>query len=144
MTEQTIQPKGFEVNLSPDAFHRWATHYYKCKQDFEPPHKFSPVPYFLVCRAIELEIKSRHLKNSKQQDVKDKYGHDFMRSYKALPHADKVLSDDELTVLERANIIYKSKGFEYFKPVDALTGYSAYPDLEELDAVAIKLIRDAA
>jgi hypothetical protein len=54
---------GINANLAPDAFHWWATHYYKCRQDFVSPHKFSPVPYFLLCRAIELELKSRHLKN---------------------------------------------------------------------------------
>jgi hypothetical protein len=35
---------GIDANLSPDAFHRWPTHYYKCRHDFASPHKFSPVP----------------------------------------------------------------------------------------------------
>jgi len=144
MNEQKIQLKGIEVNLSPEAFHRWAEHYYKCKQDFESPHRFSPVPYFLLCRALELEIKSRHLKSQRQREVKDKFGHDLILAYKCLPKVDKVLTPNELSVLKRANEIYKSKGFEYFKPVDALSGYSAYPDLDELDAIASKLISYAA
>jgi len=30
-----------------------------CVARLRSPHKFSPVPYFLLCRAIELELKSR-------------------------------------------------------------------------------------
>ena len=55
----TIYGQGSEANLSPDAFHIYAMHYYKCKRDFTPPDNyFSPIPYFLLCRAIELEIKA--------------------------------------------------------------------------------------
>jgi hypothetical protein len=141
MSKQKVQLKGIELNLSPEAFHRWAEHYYKCKQDFESPHNFSPVPYFLLCRALELEIKSRHLNSQTQSEVKDNFRHNLIFAYECLPGADKVLTPDELSVLRRANEIYYLKGFEYFKPVDALSCYSDYPDLDELDAIAIKLIR---
>jgi hypothetical protein len=143
MNELRIYVKGFQVNLSPDAFHRWATHYYKCKQDFRSPDKFSPVPYFLLCRAIELEIKSKHLQAKRQTEVKTEFGHDLIKAYVALAQGEKVLTDDEIAVLKRANEIYASKGFEYFVPEHALSGYSAYPDLETLDAIAGKLIDNA-
>jgi hypothetical protein len=138
--KQKIPLDVIEVNLSPEAFHLWAEHYYKCKQDFEPPHGFSPVPYFLLCRALELEIKSRHLKSQTQRAVKYEFGHHLIHAYECLSEADKVLTSDELSVLRCANEIYMSKGFEYFKPGDALSGYSACPDLDELDAIASKLI----
>lgn len=139
--EQTISGAGgIYANLSPDAFHRWATHYYKCKQDFQPPHSFSPVPYFLLCRAIELEIKSKHLRCKRQTEIKNEYWHDLMKAYNALDQEDKVLTQGEVKVLECANEIYASKGFEYFEPEDALRGYSNYPDLELLDTIARKLI----
>ena len=144
MSDQAIGMSPIEVNLSPDAFHRWATHYYKCKQDFKPPHPFSPVPYFLLCRAIELEIKARHLAAKKQSQVKTEYGHNIMRAYEHLDREHKILSDNELEVLKRANEIYSAKGFEYFMPMDALTGYSRYPDLQSLDEIVRKLIGDAA
>jgi hypothetical protein len=58
----TVDMQELKVNLSPDVFHRYAGHYYKCKQDFVcPDDGSSPVPYFLLCRAIELQIKARHL-----------------------------------------------------------------------------------
>jgi hypothetical protein len=67
-----VYVQGIEVNVSPDAFHIYAGHYYKCKQDFKPPDNyFSPVPYFLLCRAIELEIKATHLKHRTKTEVKD-------------------------------------------------------------------------
>jgi hypothetical protein len=140
MSQKIKGAGGINANLSPDAFHRWATHYYKCKQDFRSPSKFSPVPYFLLCRAIELEIKSIHLRVKKQEEVKHKFQHRILNAYEALSEEHKILDDNEVKVLKVANNIYSSKGFEYFKPQDALTGYSRFPDLDTLDTVAKKLI----
>jgi hypothetical protein len=132
---------GIDGNLSPDAFHRWATHYYKCRHDFASPHKFSPVPYFLLCRAIELELKSRHLMKRRQLEVKRAYGHDLTKAYSALPLAEQTLTPDESAVLQQASQIYASKSFEYFEPEDALTAFRRFPDLSVLDRVAKKLLR---
>jgi hypothetical protein len=140
VTEINIELDGIQLNLSPDAFHMWATHYYKCKQDFNPRHKFSPVPYFLLCRAIELELKSKHLPKLKQKDVKNIFSHDLIKAYNDLNPSEQTLTDDELIALSKANEIYKSKGFEYFVPKHALRGYSVYPDLEFLDLITSKLI----
>jgi hypothetical protein len=139
-TDQVIHLPVINANLSPDAFHRFATHYYKCKNDFRSPHRFSPVPYFLLCRAIELELKARHLRYMGRNDVKDKYGHNLVKAYEALNSIEKILNNDELNTLVSANNIYKGKGFEYFEPEDALTAYKRYPDLQLLDSVAKKLI----
>ena len=143
MNESRIEMSPIQDNLSPDAFHRWATHYYKCRQNFKSPDKFSPVPYFLLCRAIELEIKSKHLRSKRQKAVKELYGHNLSCAYRALPVCEQVLTGDEMDILNDANEIYSSKGFEYFVPKHALEGYSAYPGLEALDAIASKLIDNA-
>ena len=142
--DQIVRVGTINVNLSPDAFHMSATHYYKCKQDFQCPNKFSPVPYFLLCRSIELELKSVHLKHKRQQQVKEEFSHDLIKSYEALDPVDQLLSANERDVLEKANDIYKGKGFEYFVPIDALTAYSYYPGLEDLDSIAKKLLDAAA
>ncbi len=132
---------GIDANLAPDAFHWWAAHYYKCKQDFRAPDdRFSPVPYFLLCRAIELEVKSRHLRSLTQQQVKVRFGHDLSRAYAALDSREKVLNPSELRTLVAASGIYAGKGFEYFEPEDAATAYSRYPSLDELDSIAKRLI----
>ena len=78
-----LNAESGHLNVSPSAFHMWATHYYKCKQDFRVPGNFSPVPYFLLCRAIELELKSRHLVAKSQQAVKDEFWHDLLTAYDA-------------------------------------------------------------
>jgi len=131
---------GIHANISPDAFHLWATHYIKCKRDFKSPHKFSPVPYFLLCRAIELEIKARHLHKMTQKEVKRGFSHNLEKAYDALDPADKILNEGEERVLREASVIYedKDKGFEYFNPGDALTAYKRFPDLAVLDNIANK------
>jgi hypothetical protein len=133
--------EGIDANLSPDAFHRWAMHYYKCRHDFASPHKFSPVPYFLLCRAIELELKSRHLQGKRHLEVKRAYGHHLTKAYAGLPPSEQILTPEEVVVLEQASDIYASKGFEYFELEDALTGFHRFPDLSMLDRVAKKLLR---
>ena len=132
--------EGVFANLSPDAFHLWATHYYQCRQAFRSPDQFSPVPYFLLCRAIELELKSRHLGAKRQAQVKQAYRHDLVKSYNGLSASEQNLSDEEFALLSEASSIYKDKGFEYFDPVDALTGFSRFPDLDKLDALTKKII----
>lgn len=140
MTNQVIEVPSIEVNISPDGFHLWAQHYYKCMRDFISPNSFSPVPYFLLCRAIELQLKAFHLKTKRQTQVKTEFGHDLMRSYSALSSGDQILSQVELDELTKANEVYSSKGFEYFAPVNALRGYSNFPDLEVLEQVCQKLL----
>jgi hypothetical protein len=144
MASIICEPGCGYVNISPDAFHRWAIHYQKCKHDFQCPHPFSPVPYFLLCRAIELELKARHLKYATQKDVKDRFRHNLLKAYEALDPVERILNPNEERTLRDASSIYCDKnekgGFEYFNPEDALTAYKRYPDLTLLDAIASKLI----
>jgi hypothetical protein len=74
-------------NVSPHGFRRWAKDFYQCRQAFQPNH-FSPVPYFLLCRAIELWFKAIHLDQQEISDVKavkKDYGHSQIKLYEALP-----------------------------------------------------------
>jgi hypothetical protein len=117
-------------------------------QDFKPPDGgFSPVPYALLCKAIELELKSRHLVEAhlpggaRQPEVKEKFGHDISKAYRELPDY-QVLTAEEFEVLDKASTIYKTnKGFDYIAVFDMATGYSRFPDLDALDAVARKLLK---
>ena len=50
----TVYLAGVEVNASPEAFHIYAGHYYKCKQDFKPPDDYPSMSrklwvWFLYC-----------------------------------------------------------------------------------------------
>jgi hypothetical protein len=139
--DQVIKPDGFDENLSPEAFHRWAEHYYQCKQDFRIPGALSPVPYFLLCHAIELELKSRFLHKKNREEVKKKYRHNLKKAYSDLDSDMQTLEANEVSTLEAASAIYAGKGFEYFDPEHAARGYSQFPDLAALDTIAAKLIR---
>ncbi len=139
-----IKVDPVHMNIAPIGFHLWATHYLKCRKDFKPPSpdSFSPVPYFLLCRAIELEIKARLLKKITQKDAKYIYGHNLAKAYDALESSEKILNQDEEDTLRMASPIYdkKDKGFEYIHINDALTAYRRFPNLGLLDSIASKLI----
>lgn len=134
----TAEP-GF-INFSAFAFRLWARHYYKCRHDFINPNNFSPVPYFLLCRAIELELKARHLEKKRQREIARTFNHRIKSAYLALPKRQQTLDAEELAVLKQANAIYATKGFEYIQPIDAATAYKRFPDLDALDRVAKKLL----
>ena len=137
----TIHAQGLNANLSADAFHIYAMHYHKCKRDFTlPDDYFSPIPYFLLCRAIELEIKARHLKRLTQSEVKDEFSHKLLRAYKALDVQEQILSQNELAVLKTADKLYRRTDFAYFRQEHALTAFSQFPDMDMLDSIAKKLI----
>lgn len=138
---QVVQVEGFFANLSPMAFQKWARQYYECAIPLLSQTEFSPVPYFLLCRAIELQLKAEHLEIKLQPEVKSSFGHHLVKSYMALPHHRQVLVATELNLLKQADSIYSSKGFEYFNPEHAMRGYSQYPNLAALDAVAQKLLK---
>ena len=126
--DETINMESIEENLAPDAFHIYAMHYYKCKRDFTPPDAyFSPIPYFLLCRAIELEIKARHLQRLTQSEVKDKFGHRLLKAYKALDVQEQILSQNELAVLTTADELYRKTDLAYFNPVHALKAFLSFP-----------------
>ena len=145
MATYVLKAEAGHINLSPFGFRVWAKHFLACRKTFLAPEgAFSPVPYFLDCRAIELELKAKHLESVTQRVLKDKYGHNLERAYQNLPHKEKVLSPGELKTLQAANNIYKDKGFEYFSVVHAVSAFKDFPDLEKLDAITLKLVRSDA
>ncbi len=134
-----VESNGFDANLAPDAYLRWARHYLQCETDFSVQSGFSPVPYFLLSRVVELALKARHLETMTQKQVKGRFGHHLDRAYETLVPEKQILSSDQVNVLRVASKIYAAKGFEYFDPNDAVTGFSRYPVLSELRAIATKL-----
>jgi hypothetical protein len=125
MSYEITPPTAATLNISPDGFRLWAKQYYECYRSFKRTSDFSPVPYFLLCRAIELQFKAFHIdaefKNTGKSavlTVKNKYRHHLINSYKTLPATRRTLSEDEFSLLQNANGIYNDKdkegGFEYF------------------------------
>jgi len=136
-----ISPETGHINLSPVLFHNYALQYLECHRSFDAVAN-SPVPYFLICRAIELELKARHLESKPRPEVKKKYGHNLKKSYDELPSTEQELDPVEYEELVRASEIYDipNKGFEYVSVFDAVTGLKNFPDLAVLEGIATKLV----
>jgi hypothetical protein len=106
---------------------------------------FSPVPYYLICRSLELGLKAFILAKGDTLDaVKNNLRHDLIG---ALSRANALglatiapVSLDEQTELTKANAYYKGKGFEYFQVWPATTGYPDLPNLSALENVANRLV----
>lgn len=139
MSNYNLKVETGYINVSPVGFRLAAQDYFKCYLDFEKPRRFSVVPYFLCCRAIELALKAIHLKTKRQADVKAKYWHDLVASYSDLPQERQTLSKNEFELLEQVNQIYSKKDFDYFNVCDAATGYERFPDLDALAQLARKI-----
>ena len=142
MPNHNIEAGTAHVNLSPTLFHQYARQYLQCKRSFKTDARYSPVPYFLVCRAIELELKAKHLESKTRAEVKKQYGHNLKKSYDDLPATEKNLDAAEYLELAHASDIYDipNKGFEYVSVGDAVTALKNFPDLAVLERIASKLI----
>src|SRR4029453_16439360 len=133
--DYTMPVETGHINFSRVGFKLAARDFRRCADTFKPL-KFSIVPYFLYCRAIELGLKAIHLETRKQQDVKDEHGHNLIRSYKALPPERQTLSPADSDLLAQTSTLYERKAFEYVQPGDAAHGYSDFPELERLARLA--------
>jgi hypothetical protein len=96
----------------------------------------------LLCRAIELELKAKHLESKSRAEVKKQYGHNLTKSYDELSPTDKTLDESEYSVLVHASKIYDvpNKGFEYVTVKDAVTSHKTFPDIAVLKRIAAKLV----
>jgi len=140
MADYKLNAEAGHINLSPELFRLGARDYFKSFTRFEH-RKFSPVPFFLCCRAMELALKAVHLESKKQSEVKQLFSHDLMKCYKGLDKSKQTLSAEELDLLSAANEIYVRKEFEYLNVVHAVTAYKRFPDLDALVKLAKKIIR---
>ena len=140
MADYKLNAEAGHINFSPELFRLSARDYFKSFTRFEH-RKFSPVPFFLCCRAMELALKAVHLESKKQSEVKQLFSHDLMKCYKGLDKSKQTLSAEELDLLSAANEIYVRKEFEYLNVVHAVTAYKRFPDLDALVKLAKKIIR---
>jgi hypothetical protein len=131
----TLHAETGYINFSPVGFKLAARDFRRCSDSFRP-EKFSILPYSLYCRAIELGLKAIHLETDKQQEVKDEYGHNLVKSYEALPPERRTLSPTDTDLLAQINKLYVCKAFEYVQPGDAANAFSSFPDLEQLARLA--------
>lgn len=127
------------INVTPYGYRRYARQLIDCFDALAKTGAFSPVPYFLCCRAIELAFKAALLETTPKPDVKRVYHHNLVRAHSDLK--DKILlSNDEIKLLREANDLYLSKEFEYFNIISALKGFKNFPDLAKLRALAGRIV----
>jgi hypothetical protein len=100
------------ICLSPLGLHGWADRYWQEYEGLSNDWRGSAEAYLLLCRAIELEFKAWHRQAGRTDGLNDRFRHDLMASYRALPKKHQVLSADEVSVLQRAKSFYVSQGFE--------------------------------
>ncbi|MBW3661415.1 MAG: hypothetical protein KY397_07275 [Gemmatimonadetes bacterium] len=118
------------------------------KLSSQVPYKFSPVPYYLYCRAIELILKAFLLVKSRSVDeLKGHYKHNLVRLVEESRREglEKIVDSLPATFdrdLQAANNYYgtRKKAFEYFNFEKWARGYKDLPPLDRLEAIAEQLV----
>ena len=133
------------INFSPLGFYKYAKDYLIASNAIHQGESFSPVPYFLHCRSIELALKAfLATKGLSLKDAKPKYGHDLnklLSSAKREGISSIVsINTTEEGAIKKANSYYKKKSFEYFDLIRAAFGFKDLPDLNILSEFNKKLI----
>lgn len=132
------------VRMGPVGFSLYAEEFLKASAAI-PEHsqargntEFTPVPYYLLCRALELILKAFLLGKGRPLDeLKHRYGHDLGALWQAAK--DQRLFDVLGTCppyfeidLQSVNSFYRSKVFEYFDFRQWAHGYEGLPPLGRL------------
>lgn len=136
------------VNISPIGFHAYASEFatYARLAQASLGATFSPVPYYLYCRSLELVLKAFLLaKGVAKKDLKERnLGHDLtkiLRRAKAVGLERLVpFSASWEAEVHKANGYYSRKGFEYFHVVAALRRYPDLPRLDVLNEIVTALL----
>lgn len=134
--EHVIQPHDVVAHIDGYWLRHYATDFFAAYQTFEAPkNRFSPVPYFLICRSIELSLKSFLFSAGFKKKDRKKLNHDLE---KALGMAEdnglgthlEITSKDR-EALKKANMLYPKKEFEYFESLKTIY------DPHDFDIVAL-------
>jgi len=123
MTNYVLKAEPGHVYVSPTGFLVYAADFLNAYESYKSDKAFSPASYYLVCRSLELSMKSFFLaKGVTRQEIKDrnKYGHALK---KLLSKAKELginsispISDAQEEQIVKANDWYVRKEFEYFDP----------------------------
>jgi hypothetical protein len=144
-----ISPGTGVANISPIGFHHYASEFATSARQAQAAGRgsaFSPVPYYLYCRSLELGLKAFLLaKGGTLDELKSDLGHDLGKILReargrgleqTVPFA--AHWEDEL---RKANAYYPSKGFEYFEIKTAVRGYPQLPALDVLNEIVTTLLK---
>lgn len=136
------------IILSPCGFNHYASEYLTAARSIEVGSLFSPVPYYLYCRCLELGVKAfLLLRGVSKHELKSKIlGHNLVA---ILTEAERlglseylILTEEEKSEIYKANDYYKNKDFEYLNISKVVKGYPLLPGLHILDKLAERVVED--
>lgn len=145
MADIIIQVKTAHITMGPTGFIVYAGDFLNAYRSFETGNPFSPAKYYLLCRSVELSLKSYLLlKSVPIKKVKYKLSHDLHKILKKSKELeiDSVvgITDEEKSAIEKANDWYNRKGFEYFDIENIVADRDTLPDLNVMSNLADRLI----
>lgn len=131
------------------AFRSYARDFLRAYSSLEGGRGFSPVRYFLICRAIELAAKAMHIGRDPSGRSVKQIGHFLEKACEpsVLAGCGVELDTDELAELSKADAYYKDRGFKYFLfdnkvdesgPEKILKGWPGLPSLGALEGILAK------
>jgi hypothetical protein len=141
-----VVPKPAEVFVGALMFQQYAAEYLVAAAAVPVKATHSPVPYFLLSRAIELGLKC--FLRAQRVPVRElKYrplGHDLVGLHERAKVEGLsqvlVLSQQQVTVLADVNAYYGVKDFEYLPMFKAIKGFPGLPALASLRALATDIV----
>jgi hypothetical protein len=148
MADIIVLTETGHLYITPVGFLVYAKNYYSAGINWPSDEKYSPVPYFLFSRSIELGLKAFSLANGEKMSVlrsKKRVGHDLLlalenaQSY-ALTKFVQITAEEEIE-WRKANSYYADKGFEYFE-FKSIFDKKNLPDLNILQTYSGKLLEN--
>ena len=142
-----IKAEPITVHITPFGFFHHGKDFFEAAKGLKKPAGYSPVPYFLYCRSIELVLKAFLLgKGVPKKDLPKKklYWHyldKILNKAQDLGLSEFVnITTEQEKEISKANEYYANKGFEYFETSKAVRAYPQLPDLLTLEKVASELV----
>jgi hypothetical protein len=147
-----VQVGTATVRMSPVGFALYAEEFLKAGESI-PEHSqargnttFTPVPYYLFCRALELILKAFLLaKHRTLDELKNRYRHDLEKLWReanqlALSEVVGTCAPFFEADLASVNSYYKGKAFEYFDFRRWAKGYEGLPPLDRFRDEVKKIV----
>ncbi len=140
-----INVKTAHLDMGPTGFIVYARDFLRCYTVYSPEQPFSPAKYYLICRSIELSLKSYLVLNGiGYETCKKKFRHNISKiltecidlgieKYVTLSEANRL-------EIEKANDWYDRKGFEYFSIRNIVEPRESLPNLRTLEGIAEQLV----
>jgi hypothetical protein len=136
-----VQVGTVTVKMSPVGFALYAEEFLKAGESIPADSQargnttFTPVPYYMFCRALELILKAFLLTKDRTLDeLKNRYGHNLEKLWRGasdlgLSEVVGACAPSFEADLASANSYYKGKAFEYFDFRRWARGYQGLPPL---------------